>query len=246
MAKRRRRNRWLRAAQRNAGRAPLVICGDSEPMALEAAAHGEDGKPRVRKFTMAAYTGGAMRVEGYYWPVVVDLAGMAVNTQRRPILKQHDPSQIVGHTESVELTSRTIKLTGQISGVGDAAQEVVATADNGFPWQGSIGAAVEQMEFVDQGNSVKVNGKNFSGPIYVARKTSLKEVSFVPLGGDDNTSANIAAQQPKGDDMGFEAWLSAKGFDADQITDAQRVSLKAAYDTELLQAAGSTGTGGAQ
>lgn len=209
-----------------------MICSDAEPMTLEAAA-GEDGKPRVRRFSMTAYTGGAMSVAGYYWPVIADLAGMTVATQRRPILKQHDPDQIVGHTEKIDLTSQTIKLSGSISGVGDAAQEVTATADNGFPWQGSIGAAVQQLEFVDRGNTVKVNGKNFIGPVYVARKTTLKEVSFVPLGGDDNTSATIAAEHTRGNAMGFEAWLKAQGWDAEQLTDGQRTTLKAAYDAEI-------------
>ena len=74
MPKQRRRNRWWRAAERNAGKAPLLICSDTEPMVLEAAHAGEDGKPRVRKFSMTAYTGGAMSVLSFFWPVVADLA----------------------------------------------------------------------------------------------------------------------------------------------------------------------------
>ena len=243
MKRRRRatRRRWLEAANKVAAENLLPITSEAAGLDLTAAA-GDD-ESRVRSFKMTAYTGGAMRVDLYHWPVVVDLAGMEVATQSRPILKQHDPEQIVGHTESIKVAASSIKLAGKISGIGEAAEEVVRTADNGFPWQSSIGAAVQQLEFVDRGNSVKVNGRKFTGPLYVARKTSLKETSFVALGGDDNSTASIAAGHSEGNTMGFEAWLTAKGFTAEDLTDGQRASLLAAYNAEqTIQAAAGTPT----
>lgn len=211
----------------------LRIEGDSSDFAIEAAAGDGEGK-RVRKFTMTAYTGGSMQVNALYWPVVVDLAGMDAGKQSRPIFRDHDPGRIVGHTDAIDISAQRIKLSGIVSGTGEDAQSVVALADNGFPWQASIGAPASQLEFVERGQTVKVNGRNFSGPIYVARKTTLREVSFVALGADDNTSAAVAAKlAEEGDNMNkFEKWLKANGFDPEQLTDQQQTILRAHFDAE--------------
>lgn len=239
----RRHNRRLEAS----GKVPLAPFFFGEPAALEltAAESGDGGKPKVRAFSMTAYTGGAMRLSGYYWPVVVDLAGVQVRSQTRPILYYHNVERIVGHTESIEVTSQRIKVAGKLSGVGDDVTRVTATADNGFPWQASIGADPLQMEFVDRGNTVKVNGRNFDGPVYVARKTSLREISFVALGADDSTTASIAATNPtltkEPTTMGFSAWLKANGWDESSLSEPQLATLKAAYESSLNPAPGPGG-----
>ena len=54
-----------------------------------------DDKPALRKFSMVAYTGGAMRLGRVgLIPVVVDLAGLRVTRKSRPILKDHDRGSI--------------------------------------------------------------------------------------------------------------------------------------------------------
>lgn len=177
---------------------------DAEPSQVEAAA-SEGGKSStgLKSFRMLAYTGGAMNV-GFAHPVVVDLAGMKVSAKPRPILLQHDPMLIVGHTENVEvkaLHDRTeLRVSGVISGAGPAAQDVIASSANGFPWQASIGANVSNVEFVDKGETAQANGRNFKGPVYIARASQLGEVSFVALGADDNTSASVAASAAGNED----------------------------------------------
>jgi len=185
---------------------------------------------------MTAYTGAAMNVPGFYSPVVVDLAGMTVPSQRLPILRQHDPERIVAHTETIEVTPQRLNLAGMVSGTGPAAGEVLQLADNGFPWQASIGAAIESKEYVDAGQTVKVNGRNFSGPVIVARASTLREVSFVPVGADPGTSARFAGGGTT--DMKFAEWLAARGFDPpDKLPDNQRATLEAAYRAEPEPAA---------
>jgi len=210
----------------------ILLVSEVGDLDIEAAA--AEGEPKkLRKFSMTAYTGGAMRLPGYSYPVVVDLSGMTVNTQSRPILMGHDHAQIVGHTERVDVAAKSIKVAGVISGIGDAARQVVELADNRFPWQASIGAAVDvQPEYVAAGSTVRVNGRSFAGPVYVARKTTLREVSFVALGADDHASATVAASLTESETMGFEAWLAAKGFDASSLSDDQQGVLRAAYDAE--------------
>jgi len=162
---------------------------------IDAAAADEasDGKASLPRFSMVAYTGGTMRIAGWRHPVVVDLAGLAIPSQARPIRFGHDANSGVGHSDSIRVEGGNLIATGVISRDTGAAREVVASSKNGFPWQASIGASVEQFEFVKENESVIVNGRGFTGPVNVVRKSVLGEISFVDLGADGNTSANVAA-----------------------------------------------------
>lgn len=170
----------------------LRLMGAGEPVEIQAEVE-RDGR-KLRPFRMVAYTGVAMRLEGYYRPVVVDLAGMKAASRAIPMLRDHDPAKIVAHAEEVEISERRVHAAGIMSGVGEAAQEVNALADNGFPWQSSIGASAEKMEYVEAGQSAKANGRNFDGPILIARASTLREISFVPLGADPGTSAKVSTK----------------------------------------------------
>ncbi|MCX7800915.1 MAG: hypothetical protein N2109_11305, partial [Fimbriimonadales bacterium] len=130
---------------------------------LEATA-GEGDAQKLRRFTMTAYTGGAMTLSGWPHPVVVDLAGLSIGKKSRPILMDHDTGRIVGHTDAVSTEGGALIVTGVVSGVGSAAQEVVGASDNGFPWQASVGAAVKKVVFVPEGKTASANGKEFAGP----------------------------------------------------------------------------------
>ncbi|MCK6458129.1 MAG: hypothetical protein L6Q92_16565 [Phycisphaerae bacterium] len=204
---------------------------------------GEGDKPALRRFSMTAYTGGAMALAGWPHPVVIDLAGLQVSARSRPILKDHNRSLIVGHTDSVRIEGSQLLVSGVISGAGPIAREIIDSSRNGFPWQASLGALAERVEFVPKGRKAVANGREFEGPIHVARRATLGEISFVALGADENTSAQVAAtaQGDKEVTMDFEKWLEAKGFVAADLTDAQRESLKAMYQAE--QKAGSADPG---
>ena len=179
-----------------------IVCDDASTITLAAAntpVEGED-KPSLRKFSMTAYTGGAMRLGGWPYPVVVDLAGMRVTRKSRPILKDHDRGSIVGHTDDITINDKSLVVAGVISGVGQTAQEVIATSENGFPWQASLGASADKVVFISEGKSAKANGRDHKGPVYIARKSTLGEVSFVALGADDNTEARVAAGLAENDE----------------------------------------------
>ncbi len=163
---------------------------------LEAA--GAEGAALLPRFRMVAYTGNPMRVAGWRHPVVLDLAGLSVPSQSRPIRFGHDPLSGVGHTDAVRVEEGQLVATGIVSRDTPAAREVVASARNGFPWQASVGASVEEFEFVKENQQVLVNGQTLSGPLNVVRKATLGEISFVDLGADGNTSASVAANQNTG------------------------------------------------
>lgn len=198
---------------------------------VEAAA-GADGK-KLKTFKGVAYTGGAMKV-GFGRPVVIDLTGLHAGSEVIPFLRDHDPTDIVGHG-SAEIGKRQIKVDGTASGEGetDGARRVLALAGNGFPWQMSVGVEPIKVEPIDAGDSAIVNGRTVAGPAYVVRAGLLREVSFVAIGADGRTSAEVAAMFNEGGPMGFEAWLKAKGFDVATLNDEQTKTLRAAYDAEL-------------
>lgn len=214
----------------------LYLKNDSEGAVTLNAAAEADGE-KLPTFSMVAYTGGAMRLGWPSLPVVVDLAGMTFTSKSRPIFRDHDSSQIVGHTTSIEITGNSIVVKGIVSGGNEAANEVLTSAGNGFPWQASIGAEpTTPLTLIAKDEKTTVNGTDFVGPIYVAKKTVLKEISFVALGADDNTTARVAAtaasQNTRSISMNFAEWLKAKGFDPETLTDGQRASLEAMYEKE--------------
>ena len=174
---------------------PALTLTATADITVAAAADGQSAP--LPRFKMVAYTGGAMRVAGWRHPVVIDLAGLAVPSQARPIRFGHDPLSGVGHTDAIRVEAGQLVATGVISRDTSAAKEVVASSRNGFPWQASVGASVEEFEFIKDNQKATVNGQELTGPVNVVRKATLGEISFVDLGADGRTSASIAARQNK-------------------------------------------------
>lgn len=223
----------------------FLALGEATPLELDAAP--SEGTSGPRSFTMLAYTGGAMRPRGFMLPVVVDLSGLDVPSQSRPILMSHDSDKLLGHTTEIVTSGRNIRVKGVLSGPERHVTDVLQAAANGFPWQASIGASIEQLVYVDEGEKVQANGRTFTGPLYLVRKGRLNEISVVPLGGDDRTYTKVAAAaadqptidvvrqrgtSPEGNTMGFEQWLQARGFNRDELTEDQINVLRAAFDAE--------------
>lgn len=156
-------------------------------------AKDDEDKKKQKRFKMAAYNGGLLELAGWYHPVVVDLDGLTFAKKSRPILLGHDPKRIVGHSDFVEAKDGRLRVEGVVSDATEAGREVSALSLEGFPWQASIGAKAVKVVRKEEGEKVTVNGQEFEGPLLVVRKSTLNEVSFVPLGADDSTSATVAA-----------------------------------------------------
>ncbi|MEX2388786.1 MAG: hypothetical protein WD534_12985 [Phycisphaeraceae bacterium] len=237
---------------------PITLLCDAGDVTIEAAAVSEDAaeatSAALPRFSMVAYSGEPMRVEGWRHPVVVDLEGLRIESQRKPIRFAHSAYQGVGHTERIVADGGRLIAEGVVSRDTPAAREVVSSGKRGFPWQASIGAAVEQAEFIKPGTTVTVNGRTFPGPVFVARKTVLGEISFVDAGADRNTSASIAAQADKDNTMSEKtndngqhsdttddtatATASGKGAAATPDTDDQRGTEPASTVTASAESAG--------
>jgi hypothetical protein len=185
---------------------------------LEAKQAG-DGKPR---FSLVANSGTEpMKVAGFYDPVVIDLAGATFDRQPTPVIQDHDTAKRIGHTTKQAVTSNGIMAEGVVSSTSPEATSFVADAKAGFPFQVSVGAAVQEAVFVPKGQSATVNGKTFNGPLIVAKKTLIRELSVTVLGADKNTSA-LVAQANKNHHQKGKTMSTTTTNDHDTILAAER------------------------
>lgn len=185
----------------------------------------------VPTFSILAYSGGPLVLPNYRWPVYVDLRGMKQSPDGVQAFLSHDHKAIVGQADQVVVGASDLRIAGKISGTGPAAREVVGNHKNGFVWKASIGVIPSiQPEFIAAGQAATVNGRNISGPAYIARQSTLIEVSFVPIGADiGNTQVAIAAAH-KESAMTFEQYLASLGLNASTITAELRATLQASFD----------------
>lgn len=201
----------------------LVVQNENELKTLEAA-----GEPVLPVFTLVAYTGGKAQPKDFPCPVVIDLAGLDIPVQKIPVRYEHKSFQGVGHTEKIRIVGIEVLAEGKISRDTSWARDVAQSAKNGFPWQASMGGPIYQTEYVPFGQKVTVNGQTFEGELYVIRKMTLKEISFVDLAADENTSAIIEAQYDERDILEMDTKTETKTNDVP-------VQIKAtAVDTEKM------------
>jgi hypothetical protein len=156
-------------------------------------------KNKLRQFEMTLYTGKRVSL-GFFWgEVVIDLAGVKTR-DKMPMLQNHQRDRIAGYSSKVSAGLKTgLAVEGYLSASTEAGREISSTADEGFPWQASVGLSVKSIEEVKQGESAEVNGRSEPGPVIILRKTIATEGSFTPLGADDDTKVAVFAGEVAGE-----------------------------------------------
>lgn len=214
------------------GEAATVEFTEPVPEAEIDAASGESaGKPTLPTFRTRAYSGGLMRpnvggMETGAIPIVIDLSAARIvrNGRGTPVLFAHDKRDPIGHTDRVDVTS-AIDATGVLSVPGASRDKVAGGAEGGFKWAISVGFAATEMEYLAQKERATVNGRLINGPAYIARRGTLREISFLPIGADESASATVSAtlanSEPTLMTPELRAYITACGFNADEITDGQ-------------------------
>lgn len=159
----------------------------SEFTLIEAAS---GGKPKV---VGTAYGGGKMKLPGWKYPVVVDLAGMEI-PEAVPLLANHEnkTGARVGMV-TANVANGILGITGEIVSGSDDAKDIIAQCKAGAAWQLSIGADVKECELV-QRRGREVNGQMHEAPFYHIKKSALREVSVVAVGADASTRMQVTAQ----------------------------------------------------
>ncbi len=195
--------------------APLWF--DSEPIAIdatgmvadiEAAAdaaesdgEGSDQPAKLPKVKTRAYNGGVMRPRVRSQsslapiPTLIDLATLKVdrNGSKLPCLYCHDREDPIGHFETVNVATSTIDAEGVLSVPGESRDKVAGGAKNGYRWAVSVGVETPELEYISSSDNATVNGRTVRGPLYVARRGVLKEISLLPIGADTSASATVTA-----------------------------------------------------
>jgi hypothetical protein len=142
-----------------------------------------------RKFRMIGLSGKPF-AHPWWGLLAFDMKGLKASSQKIPILRQHDPNKPIGFSTAVEIGER-VEIEGVLSASMQDAQEVTTLADEGFPWQASVGLDFVTLEFVQRDAEAEVNGAKVKGPATVFRKATVRETSFVPLGADPRTHAEV-------------------------------------------------------
>jgi len=195
----------------------------SAPLEIE---RDDGGK---REFFITAYTGAP--VDTFFGSIVFDSSGMETK-EKFPVLREHERDRIVGYAERAWNEGGNIYVKGRMaSGTRDAA-EVAGLADDGFPWQASVGIWPLEVEMLGKGSVAEVNGMGVEGPVEIWRRSSVGEVSFVALGADDRTAAVVLSKDCIREEEMVEERDSAPVV---ETVDAEKVAAEAreTYKAEL-------------
>lgn len=190
------------------------------------------GKPK--RFSILAYSGGLLPVDGFPHPVVVDLSGLEIPSSI-PILIDHEKSveATLGATDNIHNDGTKLTMAGVVTGQSAKSQQVLAQAAAGHTWQASIGAMVIESVDVPAGQTATANGQTFTGPVVIARRSVLRETSVLPMGADSTTSVNLAASARrflKGSAaMSFEDYVKSLGLDAATLTPEAAAALQIGF-----------------
>lgn len=136
------------------------------------------------KFRVKAYTG--QIISSPWWGrIVFDVSGIRMDSPF-PFLREHDSLKPVG------TGTRSYKAEGSLWAEGVLlgnryGEEVRKLMEEGFPLQASVGIWAVAVEEVKKDETVKVNGRSFTGPGAIWRESHVREISIVVLGADDKT-----------------------------------------------------------
>ena len=148
------------------------------------------------------YSGGAAFIDGFDAPVYIDLSTLQIDPAPKALL-EHDMDKVVGRLENIEIRDDGVFCDVVVGGT-DAAASVIDWAENVADWVPSIGVyrfTDKDVDFIEDGASAKVNGRDVVGAAYIVRNGYLCEGSFVTIGGDGRARAvkaklfNIRAMQ---------------------------------------------------
>lgn len=192
----------------------------------------------LTRVSILAYTGGALKLDGFEYPIVIDLASTTI-APRVPILWSHDREIILGEIEGLAIVGATVPGIGILNGAGDKADEIRKMVKDGYKFNVSAGTATENMTLVESGTRL-INGQLFSAPFYHAKENVIREISILSIGADENAFATLlAASLGTSTDYGtinmktFEEFLASLSLDINAMSEADKLLAKKIYDNMI-------------
>jgi len=137
------------------------------------------------RFRGVAYSVGIIPQYGFYGDACIELESLTLPAGKLFALVDHDPKQRAGQF-AARMEDNAIIVEGELFASTDAGREVAALMGEGAPWQMSVGIQADA-ESADKRRAVDCNGQTFDVHT-VFKNAVLREVSFVPVGADPQTS----------------------------------------------------------
>lgn len=154
-------------------------------------------------FKIKAYTGAP--VNRQWGKLAIDVEGITAK-QQIPILLNHNPGEIVGHSVRTYVEDGAFWVEGKFSGATVEASEAKKLLAEGFPWQASVGISPSWVESIGDSETKRVNGQEITGPAELWLSSMVFETSFVPLGADSNTSISTFSKGNNMTDSARSEW----------------------------------------
>ena len=137
------------------------------------------------KFKGVAYSGSVIEEHGFLKNLIIDLSTLKTAKKKTPVLRDHMTGQVAGHGE-VSIYD-TVEMEGVLSKKSLHGSEIIGLAEDGTDWEMSLGVYGGQLrEFKNE----TINGIEIQDGVVLENGT-IREVSFVILGADMNTSAEV-------------------------------------------------------
>ena len=162
------------------------------------------------RFSGVAYSGGLIPGYGNYGDAAIDLSTITLPEEVFALV-DHDPSQRAGKGH-LTVNGNELIFSGELFKSTAAGQEVAALFAEGAPWQMSVGIQ-SKPEYSKKPRVIAVNSQNLSLNTLFTH-ASVREVSFVPIGADPNTSVAV-----------FSPALGSTIMDQDELLERLRYML---------------------
>jgi phage head maturation protease len=162
------------------------------------------------RFSGVAYSGGLIPGYGNYGDAAIDLSTITLPDEVFALV-DHDPGQRAGKGY-LTVSGNELIFSGELFKSTLAGQEVAALFSEGAPWQMSVGIQ-SKPEYSKQPRAVSVNAQNLTLNTLFTH-AAVREVSFVPIGADPNTSVAV-----------FSPALGSTIMDQDELIERLRYML---------------------
>ncbi len=175
------------------------------------------------RFSIHAYTGDELKVNGFEYPVIVELESASFETEQIYINRHHDQKRELGHANASESTIDVtgIYIVGAFSHDNNDTREIIEANKRGKQFKASIEANVTNPELFKNG-SVFVNGRSFPAPCYVARNAVITGCAILTRAADMKSKVLIQAKRKKNMPSELETFIVASGFDFETVSENEK------------------------